>query len=85
MCCLMYEHKSYVQARRRFPREGRTLRTSRGSEKVLSVDIWGERITLRSPEGERRTVTLEDLKREVQPSAALERAGRSVPESEAAT
>jgi cell fate regulator YaaT (PSP1 superfamily) len=66
MCCLMYEHRTYVQARRRFPREGKTLRTALGEEKVVSVDIWGERITLRRPDGERRTLTLDALKGEVQ-------------------
>ena len=51
MCCLMYEHETYVQARRRFPREGKTVRTARGDEKVVAVDIWAETVTLRSPEG----------------------------------
>jgi cell fate regulator YaaT (PSP1 superfamily) len=66
MCCLMYEHRTYVQARRRFPREGKMLRTSRGEEKVLSVDIWSERVTLQGSDGERRTLTLDALKDEVQ-------------------
>jgi cell fate regulator YaaT (PSP1 superfamily) len=70
MCCLMYEHTTYVQARRRFPREGRTLRTAKGEERVLSVDIWGERITLKAEDGERRTLELAELKREVQESRA---------------
>jgi len=65
MCCLTYEHKTYVEARRRFPREGRTLRTSRGEEKVTSVDIWRDTVTLRTKEGERRTVKLDELRREV--------------------
>ena len=65
MCCLMYEHQTYVEARRRFPREGRTLRTSQGQEKVISVDIWQERVVLRDPEGERRSVTLAELRSEV--------------------
>lgn len=65
MCCLMYEHRTYIEARRRFPREGRTLRTSRGQEKVMAVDIWGETVTLREQGGERRTVSLEVLKAEV--------------------
>ncbi len=64
MCCLMYEHDTYVQARRRFPREGRTLRTKRGPEKVLSVDIWADTVTLRDSDGVRRTATLEELKAE---------------------
>lgn len=65
MCCLMYEHDTYVQARRKFPREGKVLRTARGEEKVSKVDIWGERVTLKDPDGERRTVELEELKQEV--------------------
>jgi cell fate regulator YaaT (PSP1 superfamily) len=65
MCCLMYEHRTYVEARRRFPREGRTVRTSRGEEQVMSVDIWHDTVSLRGPGGERRTVSLEDLKGEV--------------------
>jgi len=65
MCCLMYEHKTYVEARRRFPREGRTIRTSQGEERVVGVDIWHDLVTLRSGDGERRTVPLDELKQEV--------------------
>lgn len=65
MCCLVYEHDTYVQARRRFPREGRMLRTSLGKERVLSIDIWAETVQLRDEEGNRRSVSLEDLKREI--------------------
>jgi cell fate regulator YaaT (PSP1 superfamily) len=65
MCCLMYEHQTYVEARRRFPREGKSLRTSLGQEKVVSVDIWGERVTLRDSEGNRRTLKLRALREEV--------------------
>ena len=65
MCCLMYEHKTYVEARRRFPREGKVLRTSLGEEKVVGVDILRETVTLRSQDGERRTASLDELKREV--------------------
>ncbi len=65
MCCLMYEHKTYVEARRRFPREGKTLKTEHGEERVVAVDIWRETVTLRSEQGDRRTVPLADLKSEV--------------------
>ncbi len=65
MCCLMYEHQTYVEARRRFPREGKTLRTSRGPEKVISVDIWREQVVLRDQEGERRSIALSELRGEV--------------------
>jgi cell fate regulator YaaT (PSP1 superfamily) len=65
MCCLMYEHRTYVEARRRFPRQGRVLRTALGEESVIDVDIWRETVTLRDQEGGRRTVPLDDLKDEV--------------------
>jgi cell fate regulator YaaT (PSP1 superfamily) len=65
MCCLMYEHRTYLEARRRFPREGKSLRTGRGDEKVIAVDIWRERVTLKDGEGNRRVVPLETLKAEV--------------------
>jgi cell fate regulator YaaT (PSP1 superfamily) len=65
MCCLTYEHDSYVQARKRFPREGKTLVTSHGREKVISVDIWRERVLLKDEDGNRRTVELNELKAEV--------------------
>jgi cell fate regulator YaaT (PSP1 superfamily) len=65
MCCLMYEHRTYVEARRRFPREGKVLRTARGEERVVTVDIWRDLVTLRDVEGTRRTVALEALKGEM--------------------
>ena len=65
MCCLMYEHRTYVEARRRFPREGRLLRTSRGEEKVMAVDIWRDTVSLKGEDGERRLLSLEQLKAEV--------------------
>jgi len=70
MCCLRYEHEFYVQSRKRFPKEGRILVTARGEEKVVVNDIFGDRVTLRNPEGEVRVVALADLKREMaQPGA----------------
>src|SRR5687767_5281961 len=65
MCCLTYEHESYVQARKRFPREGKSLRTASGAEKVLAIDIWRERVLLKDDDGNRRTVELIDLKGEL--------------------
>ena len=77
MCCLRYEHDFYVQSRKRFPKEGRVVATPSGEAKVLSVDIFRERIALRGIEGDLRTVTLADFKRETEalgvvPSAAAE-------------
>lgn len=66
MCCLRYEHEFYVLSRRKFPKEGKILVTSRGEEKVVSCDIFHERVTLRTVEGDTRVVTLADLRSEVE-------------------
>jgi cell fate regulator YaaT (PSP1 superfamily) len=65
MCCLRYEHDFYVQSRKKYPKEGKTVRTSRGEEKVLANDIFRERVTLRTVEGEVRTIPLADLREEM--------------------
>lgn len=62
LCCLHYEHDFYVQQRKRFPKEGKTVKTAEGSERVISVDIFRERVTLRSEAGETRVVALEQLR-----------------------
>jgi cell fate regulator YaaT (PSP1 superfamily) len=64
MSCLHYEHEAYLQARKRFPREGQTLATSRGEETVVAWNLFRETVTLKDEHGERRTVPLEELKRE---------------------
>ena len=65
MCCLRYEHDFYIQARKRFPKEGRILVTAQGEEKVLANDIFRERVTLRSSEGDIRVVPLAELGRQL--------------------
>lgn len=75
MCCLMYEHRTYVEARRRFPREGRKIQTALGEEKVVSVDIWQDTVLLRDVEGNRRKLTLDELRAEVGAPAARRQDG----------
>jgi cell fate regulator YaaT (PSP1 superfamily) len=70
MCCLRYEHEFYVQSRKRFPKEGKIVATRVGEEKVVSVDIFRERITLRGVEGEVRSITLGEYKAETEQSGA---------------
>jgi cell fate regulator YaaT (PSP1 superfamily) len=53
-----------VQQRKRFPKEGKTIKTSEGggNERVVSVDIFRERVTLRADDGTTRVVGLEQLR-----------------------
>jgi len=65
LCCLHYEHDFYVESRKRFPKEGKVLHVAGspggGPEKVLAVDIFRERVTLRNEEGATRVVPLAQL------------------------
>ncbi|HET9453789.1 MAG TPA: regulatory iron-sulfur-containing complex subunit RicT [Gemmatimonadaceae bacterium] len=66
MCSLRYEHEFYVEARRRFPKEGKIIRFATGEEKVVANDIFRERVTLRNTEGETRTIPLAQLLQEAE-------------------
>jgi cell fate regulator YaaT (PSP1 superfamily) len=70
MCCLRYEHEFYAQSRKRFPKEGRIIRTKRGEEKVISNDIFRERVTLRGEDGEVRVLSLADVRAEAEEAGA---------------
>ncbi len=72
MCCLRYEHEFYVQSRRRFPKEGKILRTPTGEVKVIAFDIFRDTVTLRTPEGDTRIVPLLQLREEVSAAASAE-------------
>jgi cell fate regulator YaaT (PSP1 superfamily) len=65
MCCLRYEHDFYVSSRKKYPKEGKPIRTSRGEEKVIANDIFRERVTLRGLDGEMRTLPLAALREEM--------------------
>ncbi len=65
LCCLKYEHEFYVAARKRFPKEGKTLVTAVGPERVVAVDIFRERVFLRSEAEGPRIISLVDLREEI--------------------
>ena len=66
MCCLRYEHEFYVQSRKKFPKEGKIVRTKKGEEKVVANDIFRERVTLKAEDGEMRTLELLELRAEAE-------------------
>jgi cell fate regulator YaaT (PSP1 superfamily) len=65
LCCLKYEHEFYVTSRKRYPKEGKTLKTAVGSEKVVAVDIFRERVFLRHDELGSRIIPLAQLRSEM--------------------
>lgn len=73
LCCLKYEHDFYVASRKRFPKEGKTLKTAIGPERVIAVDIFRERVFLRHEEAGPRIISLVQLKEE------MEQVGEALP------
>jgi cell fate regulator YaaT (PSP1 superfamily) len=71
LCCLHYEHDFYVEQRKRFPKEGKTVQTSEGPAYVVAVDIFRERVTLRSDTGATRVVALAQLQASPPPAGPL--------------
>jgi cell fate regulator YaaT (PSP1 superfamily) len=70
LCCLTYEHDAYLQARKRFPREGKTVHTLQGAARVVAIDIWRDQLTLQNEARQRRTITLVELTAEMQKASA---------------
>jgi hypothetical protein len=79
LCCLRFEHDFYVQARKRFPKEHKTVQTSHGTEKVVSLNIFRDLVTLRAEDGTARAVPLLELR------ADVERAAGGAPKAEEPT
>lgn len=85
LCCLKYEHEFYVTTRKRFPKEGKLLQTLHGTEKVVSVDILRERISLRSEEHGARVIGLLELRDEVEQAPSVQAAAPAMPAAPAPT
>ena len=71
LCCLKYEHEFYLTSRKRYPKEGKTVQTLRGAEKVIAVDIFRERVALRSEEHGGRIIAAIDLRDEMERAAVM--------------
>jgi len=72
LCCLKYEHDFYVTTRKRYPKEGKDVVTERGKERVVAVDIFRERVFLRSADQGSRIVPLTALREEIERARAIQ-------------
>ncbi len=63
MSCLHYEHDFYLQAKKRFPKVGRTITTDQGEAEVVGWDIFRDTVSLRDQTGDLRTVTLDSIRK----------------------
>ncbi|HET8649231.1 MAG TPA: regulatory iron-sulfur-containing complex subunit RicT [Gemmatimonadales bacterium] len=85
LCCLRYEHEFYVTSRKRFPKEGKTVTTALGPERVVAVDIFRERVFLRSAEHGSRIIPLIQFREEQEAAGPTRTAAEPVAAEPAAS
>ncbi len=66
LCCLAYEYETYNEMNKALPKCGKKLHLSSGTAEVVSLDILAQKVTVCCQGGERCTMKLEDLQKEMQ-------------------
>jgi cell fate regulator YaaT (PSP1 superfamily) len=61
MCCLLYEHETYVELSRTLPKVGEQVSTPEGLARVESVNVLAQRVLLSFADGRQRTVSAAEL------------------------
>jgi cell fate regulator YaaT (PSP1 superfamily) len=64
MCCLTYEHKTYSDLKKQFPKIGKNILTSFGRGKVLRQNILAGRFAVRLEDDTEKELTLEHIVRD---------------------
>ncbi len=64
MCCLAYEHDTYRELKKKFPKIGKTVQTKNGTGKVLRHNVICNRATIRYEGGQEVETKLEEIKTE---------------------
>jgi cell fate regulator YaaT (PSP1 superfamily) len=61
MCCLSYEHKMYLDLKKRFPNCRKWVRTSRGVGRVKRLNVLADKVVLEGQDGQEMEVPLEEI------------------------
>jgi cell fate regulator YaaT (PSP1 superfamily) len=67
MCCLTYEHKTYSDLKKQFPKIGKNIMTSFGKGKVLRQNILEGRLAVRLEDDTEKELTLDHIIRDKDP------------------
>jgi cell fate regulator YaaT (PSP1 superfamily) len=62
MCCLSYEHSTYIELKKGFPPSGRKVDTENGIGKVVRRDILNGKVVVLFESGEERVYNLNEIK-----------------------
>ncbi len=61
MCCLAYEHDTYRELKKKFPKIGKVVSTKSGTGKILRHNVINNRTTVRLETGQEIETRLEDI------------------------
>ncbi len=64
MCCLTYEHKTYSDLKKQFPKIGKNITTRFGGGKVLRQNILAGRLSIRLEDNTEKEISLDDIVRD---------------------
>ncbi len=65
LCCLAYEYETYNELRKNLPKCGKKISLESGPAEVISVDVLAQKMTVRCTDGERCSMTVDELKKGV--------------------
>jgi cell fate regulator YaaT (PSP1 superfamily) len=61
MCCLSYEHKTYVELKKNFPPAGRRVKTENGEGKIVRRDFLNGRVVVLFESGDEKTYNVNEV------------------------
>jgi len=61
MCCLSYEHSTYVELKKEFPKTGRRVKTDHGIGKITRRDVLNKKISVQLDSGDEKVYHLKDV------------------------
>jgi len=65
LCCLAYEYETYNEMKKHLPKCGKKLHIESGDVEVISRDVLAQKVTVRSSNGERCQMHIEELNKEI--------------------
>ncbi len=65
LCCLAYEYETYNELRKNLPKCGKKIPMDSGSAEVIAVDVLAQKMTVCCANGERCSITLDEMKKGV--------------------
>ena len=84
LCCLAYEHETYIELKRDLPKPGRRVNTGQGPGRIISQEVLQQRVAVELDDGGRLMVHPDELLPGVPPPPESEVSGPDQEDAETA-